>query len=241
MSLVRRPAATPNPAEPPGRRSSSSEIDAFLGAARALSPSGGSTRLVFALDATASRAPTWAVAREVQAGLFEAVSGIGGLSVQLAYFRGQAECRASGWVTEPARLRDLMLGIGVQGGATQIGRILAHAANEARRSPVRALVFVGDAVEEPLDPLLGAAGELALLGVRTFMLQEGRDPRVAQAFREIAHLTGGASLAFDLRAAAMLGDLLRAIAAFAAGGLPALRDLGTRQEGARRLLAAMPT
>ena len=69
--------------------------------------------------------------------------------------------------------------ISVRGGTTQLRRVLAHARDEARRARVGALVFVGDAMEEGIDPLLATAGELALVGVKAFMFQEGGDPRRA--------------------------------------------------------------
>jgi hypothetical protein len=54
------------------------------------------------------------------------------------------------------------------------------------------------------------------------MLQEGDDPRVERLFQEIAQLTKGAHLRFNTQAAAQLAELLRAVAVYAAGGLPAL-------------------
>jgi hypothetical protein len=40
-------------------------------------------RLIFALDATASREPTWDMAAQLQASMFEQAAMIGGLDVQL--------------------------------------------------------------------------------------------------------------------------------------------------------------
>jgi hypothetical protein len=42
-------------------------------------------RLIFALDATASREPTWDSACRIQGEIFEATAAIGGLDLQLAY------------------------------------------------------------------------------------------------------------------------------------------------------------
>jgi hypothetical protein len=97
---------------------------------------------------------------------------------------------------------------------------------------VDAFVFVGDAMEEKVDDLCAKAGELALLGVPAFMFQEGGDPIAERAFREIARLTGGAWCPFDSGAASQLRELLRAAAAFAAGGHRALADLSKRTGGA---------
>lgn len=200
-------------------------IAAFLDEARkvahAASPSGRG-RLIFALDATMSRQPTWDLALSLQGRMFETTVSLGGLDVQLVYFRGFNECRASPFVSGGAGLDRYMRRIRVEGGNTQIGRVLSHARDEARRAKVGALVFVGDACEERIDPLCAAAGELALLGVKAFMFHEGRDPTAERAFREIARLTGGAYAAFDAAAPATLAALLSAAAAYAAGGRVAL-------------------
>ena len=185
----------------------SAEVAVFVEAARnapALAADRG--RLIFALDATMSRQPTWDLAQSLQARMFQVAAGLGGLDVQLVYFRGFNECRASNFVSGGQGLGDLMAKIGVRGGATQIGKVLSHATDEARRAKVGALVFIGDAMEEKIDRLLAKAGELAIVGVKAFMFQEGDDPEAAQAFREIARLTGGAYGVFDANAAARLED-----------------------------------
>lgn len=217
----------------PERVSARPEIDAFLERARALGPrtDGKRGRLIFALDATMSRQPTWDLACALQADMFQEAAAIGGLDVQLVYYRGVSECRASKWVSDPKRLSGLMERIDCRGGHTQIGRVLEHVRKEAKQQKVDAFVFVGDAMEEAVDSLCAKAGELALLGVPAFIFQEGRDPIAEQAFRELARLTGGAWCPFDAGAASQLRDLLRAAAAFAAGGHRALADLSKRPDG----------
>jgi hypothetical protein len=172
--------------------------------------------------------------------MFREAAAIGGLDVQLVYFRGLAECRASPWVSQPDRLAELMTRIDCRGGHTQIRKIIAHARRETEKAKVQALVFVGDAMEEKLDDLCQAAGEVGLLGVPAFMFQEGYDSVAAQAYREIARLTRGAYCRFDPGAAHQLGELLRAVAAYAAGGMKALADLSARkQAGALKLIEQM--
>jgi hypothetical protein len=190
---------------------------------------------MFALDATMSRQPTWDLACNLQAQMFEAAAASGGLDVQLVYYRGHGEAQASRWVSDAASLQRLMTGIACRGGLTQIGRVLEHAEKAAAAAPVAALVFVGDAMEEEVDRLAEAAGRLALRDVRAFMFHEGGDAAAARAFREIARITGGAYLPFDARASGELRALLGAVGAFAAGGRPALEAAGTG--AARRLLA----
>jgi hypothetical protein len=218
--------------------SSRGEIDAFLQKARTLAPVGeGRGRLIMALDATMSRQPTWDIACKLQAEMFEEAGKIGGLDIQLVYFRGFGECQASRWVSDGRALNKLMTGIQCRGGQTQIGKILTHARRENAKQKIAAMVFVGDALEEPIDDLAAKAGELGLLGVRTFLFQEGRNPVVENGFREIARLTGGAYARFDNNAAGQLRELLRAVAVFAVGGLKALADKGGA--GGRLLLKQM--
>src|SRR5271156_5338872 len=231
---------TTEPAGQPQTTSSRADIDAFLGQARALDPavkSGERGRLLFALDATMSRQPTWDQACQLQAEMFREAATVGGLAIQLVYYRGLAECRSSPWIVEPDRLGAMMSRIDCRGGHTQIGKVLAHAARENDTARIAALVFVGDAMEESLDDLCAGAGELGLRNVVAFMFQEGYDPVCEKAFREIARLTSGAYCRFSPGSAHELGELLRAAAAYAAGGMKALADLKQRQNaGAVRLL-----
>jgi hypothetical protein len=225
----------------PAGHSQPGEIDRFLGAAKRLQPlaTGQAGRLVFALDATMSRQPTWDLACSLQARMFEVAARSGGLAVQLVYFRGLGECRASGWVGEPARLNGLMRRIACEGGQTQIARVLTHVRDEAKAVPLRAFVYVGDAMEEDVDALAGLAGELGLRGIRGFVFQEGHDPAAGAAFATIARLTGGAHARFDANAPGSLLDLLRAAAAYAAGGREAMLKLAGASPSVKGLIAAM--
>ena len=239
-----RSEETSTPAQHQGNQPSAvlsprAEIDRFLDQVKALGPAakaGRRGRLIFALDATMSRQPTWDQACKLQAEMFHEAAAAGGLDIQLVYYRGLAECRASPWIADPDRLGALMSGIDCRGGQTQIAKILAHARRETENGKVAVLVFVGDAMEEPLDELCARAGELGLRNVKAFMFQEGHDPICEQAFREIARLTGGAYCRFAPGAAHELAELLRAAAAYAAGGLKALADLKAQSAGVARLI-----
>ncbi len=210
-----------------------SNIDEFLEAAAKLPArsNSGRGRLIFALDATMSRQATWDMAQSVQGRMFATAAAHGGLDVQLVYYRGFSECKASRFVTGGQSLASLMTKIGVGAGQTQIEKVLRHVLDETRKSPVRALVFVGDAMEERLDVLAGLAAEIGLLGVKAFLFQEGRDSVAEQAFRKIALLTGGAYATFDLSSPERLVALLTAAAAYAAGGRRAL-EFEARARGA---------
>jgi hypothetical protein len=226
---------------PEAKSSTTDEIAAFVAKARAMSPhaAGAKGRLVFALDATMSRQPTWDMACALQADMFREAASLGSLDIRLVYYRGLNECRASPWISDSAHLAKLMAKIDCRGGNTQIGKVLSEARREAVASGVRAVVFVGDAMEENVDELCAKAGELGLLKVPVFMFQEGHDETAEQAFREIARLTGGAWCKFDPGAAAQLRELLRAAAAFAAGGREALKRLSANESGAAKLLGQM--
>ena len=164
-----------------------------------------------------------------QASMFDAVGNTSGLLVQLVYFRGLGECRASKWVTNARALRDLMTGIVCRGGQTQIAKILAHAGKENTKERIAALVFIGDAMEENIDELCQKAGELGLKNTRCFFFQEGNDALTEQAFREMARLSTGAYFRLGPNSARELADLLGAIAVYAKGGLTALASSKIRQ------------
>jgi hypothetical protein len=225
----------------PTNRSSSKDIAAFLDAAAktpALSQVKG--RLIFAIDATMSRQPTWDSAVEIQSDMFEVAQSIGGLAVQLVYFRGRGEFEASEWTTTPSALATRMRRVSTRSGFTQLRRVLVHATAEARRTKVGALVYVGDCFEENPDVVAKEAANLALLGVPAFMFHEGDDPAAASIFKDVARLTKGVYARFDAGAARQLRDLLRAAAVYAAGGNVALKDYGDKVGGeVLRLARAM--
>jgi hypothetical protein len=202
---------------------SSAKLDLMLDRLAARTSQSG--RLVFALDATMSRQPTWDQACVLQAEMFSAAASIGGLEIQVVYFRGKSECRASGWMIDGKRLGEVMSRIVCVGGHTQIAKVLRHTRQAHDKTPISALVFVGDAMEESLDALCAGAHELGTRGIKAFMFQESDDEDVEKAFREIARLTHGAYCRFSSASAKELGDLLRAVAAYAAGGLKALGNV----------------
>ncbi|MBC7905149.1 MAG: VWA domain-containing protein [Rhodospirillaceae bacterium] len=208
------------------------EIDAFLNkvATAPVTSPAGRGRLVFALDATASREATWRQAQSLHAEMFQA-AGVGGLDVQLVYYRGMGECKAGPWSADPDKLLALLGKVACLGGETQIRKVLRHVLDETRKAKVHALVFVGDCMEEDVDQLCKLAGEMGVLGVPAFLFHEGQDPAAARTFAQIAKLSGGACCRFDASAPDQLRDLLRAVAVFATGGRKALMDYGRKQGG----------
>ncbi len=193
-------------------------------------------RLVFAMDATASREPSWDRAMSVQGQMFLETEALGGLDVQLVFFRGFDECKASRWVGQPKPLVELMTRVMCRAGRTQIERVLNHVLKATKDGGVDALVYVGDACEEDIDRLGHLAGQLGARGVRAFVFQEGQDPDATRAFRDIARLTGGAHCQLSSTSPDELRQLLAAVAAYAAGGVAALEDANRRQAHHVRLI-----
>ncbi len=218
----------------PTEPSSGAQVDAFLrrlATAPAPRTSGRRGRLIFAMDATASREPTWDRACHLQGEMFEATAALGGLDVQLVFYRGFRECKASAWMSDSRALLQRMTSVHCLAGHTQLGRVLRHTIGETRKEKVNALVFVGDCFEEDVDQVGHHAGELGLLGVPAFLFHEGGDPVARRVFQQVARLTGGAYCPFDASSARQLKDLLGAVAVYAAGGYRALTDYGKSRGG----------
>ncbi|MDE0801218.1 MAG: VWA domain-containing protein [Rhodospirillaceae bacterium] len=211
----------------------SRDVSSFLDEAKQVPivSDGPSGRLIFAMDATASRGPSWDVAMSIQSDMFSEASALGGLEVQLVFFRGLFECRSSKWTRDAAELGRLMSKVGFLAGRTQIERVLRHVIKEAERGQVNAVVLIGDAMEESLDLVADAAGQLGLKNVPAFIFHEGGGEPAASAFKHIAKVSGGAYSPFDANSPGALRALLRAVAAYAAGGKKALEACGHEQGG----------
>jgi len=221
------------------QKSSKAAIDAFVKKVRS-SPvvkSGHQRgRLMFAMDATASREPSWDQACQIQGEMFSETATLGGLDIQLCYYRGFGEFEASPWLSSADALLQRMTSVSCRGGYTQIEKVLRQAIEQTKLKKVQALVFVGDCMEEDVDRLCHLAGELGMLGVPAFLFHEGEEPAAQRAFNEIARLTRGAYCAFDATSAGQLRDLLSAVAVYAAGGQKALRNFSKdRSEVVRQL------
>jgi hypothetical protein len=218
-------------------KSDKQSVDQFIQKVRTLPQQAGTAgvnstekkgRLVFALDATGSREPTWDQACHLQSELFMATRDLGGLAIQLCYYRGFGEFRATRLVTETSQLLDLMNGVSCLGGRTQISRVLAHAVKETRAKAVKAVVFIGDCCEEPVDDLCHTAGELGMLKTPVFMFHEGPDAHARAVFQQVSKLSGGAYVPFDRNSPQVLKDLMAAVAVYASGGARALQDFSSR-------------
>jgi len=220
--------------KPPAKTSSSHEIDAFieqLNKAPAIINSEDAGRLIFALDATASRQPTWDHACHLQSEMFRAAGDIGGLQVQLCYFRGFGDFYNSDWIADTSKLLQQMNGVQCMAGHTQLERLLNHALFETRLRKVQAIIYIGDCIEESVDKVCQQAGELGLLGTPVFIFQEGNELVAKRCFKQVARLSGGAYSSFNSHSAQILRDLLAAVAIYASGGRKALEDFAKRKQG----------
>jgi hypothetical protein len=232
----------PEPGAVQMSQSGASAVDAFvrdvarLPAAGKAAGSRGRGRILFALDATASREPTWDAAASQQGEMFVAASELGGIDVRLAFYRGYDEFKVSRWSSEGRELARLMGSVRCLAGRTQIGRLLRYAGEQKRESRLDAVVFVGDCCEEDADEVGHAAGELGLLGLPVFVFQEGNDRTASRLFPQIAKLTRGAWCRFDRSSPEQLRRLLGAVAAYAAGGREALLKYGKGESGPVALL-----
>jgi hypothetical protein len=221
------------------QKSGKAAIDAFVEQVRStpVIKSGQERgRLMFAMDATASREPTWDRACQIQGEMFTETAALGGLDIQLCYYRGYGEFEASPWLSSADALLQRMTSASCRAGQTQIEKVLRQAIEQTKQKKVQALVFVGDCMEEDVDRLCHLAGELGMLGVPAFLFHEGAEPTAQRTFQEIARLTRGAYCSFDATSAGQLRDLLSAVAVYAAGGQKALQDFSQdRSEVVRKL------
>lgn len=196
-------------------------------------------RLIFALDATASREPTWVRARALHADLFDAATEGDPLALQLCWYRGFSEFEASPWMTAPAELKVRLDRVSCLGGPTQISRLLRHYLGAGTPAvPVRAMVFVGDAQEEREVELLSLAGQCRIRNQPVFVFQEGSDNATARVFEQIAQLSGGAYARLDGQSSDRLRELLGAVVRYARGGRLALSRSATQSD--KLLLSQLP-
>ncbi len=154
-----------------------SQVDAFVrevGSLPANRAAGTRGRLLFAMDATASREPTWDHACTIQGEMFVAADALGGLDVRLGFYRGFDEFKVSRWTSDGKELARLMSAVRCLAGRTQIGKMLRYAGEQRRESRIDAVVFVGDCCEEDVDAVGHEAAQLGLLGLPVFVYQEAR-------------------------------------------------------------------
>ncbi len=215
----------------PSKSDTSRDISTFLKKGKAISAiRKKQPRLLFGIDATASRQPTWDLACRTQVELFSAAHQIANISVQLCFYRGFGEFTTSNWLTSHLELKNFMKGVGCEGGQTQIVRLLKHALAEHKKLPIKALLFIGDACEENPNILFDLAGQCRLLHLPIFIFQEGHQRHASKVFHRLASLSGGVHTQFDQSSASVLSSLLGALARYVAGGEKALQNSAKRSD-----------
>lgn len=195
-------------------------------------------RLLFSMDATASRDPAWDIARELTGAMFEAIPGE--LDVALAYHSGSRLQEVTPFTSKVSGFQRKIQQVQCHAGLTCLNEVLDHAVNVTR---LKALIYIGDCFEEEEEYAYFLAGQLKLKGVRVFIFHDtsseyGYDTTSAgKVFQEIAKRTGGAVFPFDVNSPEVVKALLEAISIYAGRGIKALR--ASKLDSAQRLLAAM--
>lgn len=163
--------------------------------------------------------------------LFDVAREDEALAIQLCYFRGVMEFNASPWMTESAPLLDALDAVYCQGGATQIERLLKHSLDEYRgNTSIKAIVYVGDAVEENPETLNALAVKCRLARRPLLLFQEGRDATASRSFASMAALSNGAHVQLDDASGDRLRELLKSAVRFVVGGRKALRGSNTESD-----------
>ncbi len=161
------------------------------------------------------------------------------MAVQLCYYRGPSEFHASPWISHAPLLLERLEAVTCAGGATQIERLLHHYLRTGTSTaPVRALIFVGDAVEETSARLTDLAGQCGIKKQPIFVFQEGNDTLAAQTFEQMARLSGGAYARLNGDSGTLLQELLGAVVRYATGGRLALTS--SNNDSDKLLLRQLP-
>jgi hypothetical protein len=126
-------------------------------------------RLLFSMDATASREQAWNVAKEITDAMFKAVPGA--LDVALAYHGGGRLQEIIQFSSDTKALLDKVHTVHCQAGMTALNDILDEATEISR---LKALIYIGDCFDENLDAAIEIAQQLKLKGVWCFMFHETR-------------------------------------------------------------------
>lgn len=206
---------------------------------------GNPARIIFAIDATASRSHVWDVVSKIQKDMFSSINRLGELEIKLMYFRGENECKASPWLKDQATLLKLLNKVTCLAGSTQILRVLDHASAEHDKSNVNAIIFIGDSCEENFSAIETKAEILGLKKLPVFVFHDQNGADVAthsrssethKIFKYVAEASNGAYVGLDASSSNVLSHLLQAVAIYATGGRKALDDFSKKQGVDRTVL-----
>lgn len=215
-------------------------LEQFMAKKRKQQVSTGRGRLIFALDATQSRAETWSLATKLQSEMLRSVASAT-LDLKVMFFRGD-ECKKTEWTSDSEKLTRSMSKIECRTGYTQIKKILEHALAEDH---VSAVIFIGDSLEEDIEELSRLASELGDAQVPVFMFHERDDvmsdedqneltDEVERAFKLIAQKSGGAYFRFGTgspQAVTQFAETLNAVAKLVIGDNSAIAAITHKKGG----------
>jgi hypothetical protein len=188
-------------------------------------------RIIFASDATGSRAPFWESAKVIQARMLEDAMQYGNAEMKIVAYRDRFAdpndfIEESEWSSDSNYLRRWMTNISCHGGGGNDGESIDAALRVAleQEPTITAVILVGD---EPIlstsrDTAYKYASELGKKGIPVFAFQEGDLPGADNDFRAIAENSGGIYDHFTGDSKVDFGDRLRVVSVFATGGKDAL-------------------
>jgi hypothetical protein len=187
-------------------------------------------RLVFAVDATASRQATWDSAKQITDRMFDAIPGA--LDVALAVHGADQVHTWTEFGADVARFRAQAAAVRCESGHTRLCELMQRTLDAGG---VKVMSYIGDAFEESPDEAFALADRCKLRGIKLVILADQADAPTLRVFRELADRTGGALLDFRSGELDLMGEVLGAVAALAIGGRKLLES--KRTAGARLLLS----
>lgn len=188
-------------------------------------------KLLFAMDATASRQASWDVAQEITLSMFDVIPG--GLKIALAHHSGGQLREVTDFKDDSSFFKKKINAVRCVAGETALNQVLENA---SEIPGLNSLIYIGDAFEENPASAFEIARKLKAKGVPCFLFQEGDNPYVKETFTSIAEITGGAVFPFAMDSLLHVRERLDAIAAFAAGGMKLLQEKRASLPAARELI-----
>ena len=200
---------------------------------RAVSREKAKGKLLFSLDATASRSGAWEVSKQITNIIFDTIPGQ--LEVALAYHGGSQVKKFTDFTKSFKRFQDQLMMIECEAGMTQLNEILL---SSSKINGLGAICYIGDCYEENLESAKKIALSLKLNGTKLFIFQdktEFEEEKATLAFNTLVDICGGAVLDFNQNAVKEIEELLTAVTLFSAGGKRLLQEQ-KKLPGASKLL-----
>ena len=196
------------------------------------------TKLLFSLDATASREDAWNIAKEITGQMYENIPE--NLSIGLAYHSAGKLQEITAFSDKDLIFKQKLNALRCQAGGTALLEIL-ETAIEIKN--LKAIVYIGDCFEENPELAIKIATKLKLRNTRLFIFHDKSSADdydqtdANEIFPKIAKITGGAVLPFDTNSPQVIAQLLQAITVLAAKGIKALK--ASKNPQAQKLLMAV--